>query len=578
MQLHKELVVRSNLREVNALRLPTRHELVVHAAVGDVRRLPAERQDKVRAKERVCQWLLQQEGRGVSRNNAVELLLIKAEVGSDEGVFGVLSRDLAQLACGKKDLPSRSAILQWVADFGKQGQAALVSGHWSRQRRTEDWQALALQIYSAPGQPNAATVARDLRRKHGFTCTNEQVSNYLEALPVHLGKRNSLRLGKHLFKQTETPYVRRSREGLLPGDIYMADGYRADAYIAHPMTGDIWRPELMHVLDVATNKLAGYRVMAHEGSFDVMMGWANIMQTWGHVPVMIYVDNGSGYRNKIASDEVTGYYKRAGVQQVIHSLPKNARGKGNIERYHRVARDDFFKTWKPALYCGPDMAKDALDETVRQFKAGRLQLPSLQEFIADYDAWLRDDYHQRSAPDDKTLTRDQAFAALQPIPPHATALEIARPCEKRVVNRAAVQLHNREYMHPDLIGWNKRPVHVEFDIYDHGHVTVRDLDGYLICDAPLVKTIGIVGDSLLADKRQAALAAAVKRQERHLEETYRRAGAVIDVDATAQAVIDHTPTLRLERTAPTDAPGDDITLDLTDFNNPNPNPTGDMDL
>lgn len=561
MQPGKQLVARSNLRTVNAERLPTRHELLVQASAGAIARLPADYAAKVRAKETICTWLLGKKAFGVSLNNAVENLLLKAELADGDDLVDVLLLEaLMQVACGKKHFPSRSTILKWVELYQSGGQAALASGHWQRQRKTRGWEAKALEIYSAPGAPNAATVARDLVRKHGFECSVDQVRDYLKALPVHLGERSAARLGKHLFRQTETPYVRRSTTELLPGDIYMADGYRADVYLAHPMTGDIWRPEIMHVIDIKTNAFVGYRIMAHEGTYDVMLGWSEIFAHWGHVCVMVYVDNGSGYANRLATDETTGYYLRSGVQRVIRSLPKNAKGKGNIERYHRVVRDDFLKTWQPRFYCGPDMAKDALDETARQIKAGHLVPPSLDEFILAYNAWIAEDYNQRPARDDKHLTRAAAFALLAPIPPHTDAGAPVRPCRKCTVQRASVRLNNREYGHPDLIGWNKRKVLVEFDVLAHGMVTVRELDGHLICDAALIKTIGVVSDSLMQDARQKALTNAMKRLQKKMDEQQARSGRVIDADAVADgAALEGTAT-RLIGDA-----GDDDEYQLFDF-------------
>lgn len=534
MQPSKELVARSNLRAVNTLRLPTRHELMVQASSNDIERLPAERKAVVLAKARVCLYLIGKEARGVSLNNAVKTLLLKADLQDcADAAEALLLEALNQVACGEKVMPSRSAILKWVQVYKLGGQAALASGHWSRKRKTKGWEAKAVEIYSAPGKPNMATVARDLVRKHGFDCTVDQVRDYLKALPVHLGERSAGRVGKHLFRQTEAPYMRRDTQDLLPGDIYMADGYRADVYLAHPMTGGIWRPEIMHVIDVKTGCMVGYRIMANEGTYDVMLGWAAIFDHWNHVPPNLYVDNGSGYANLLAADDTTGYYKRAGVQRLIRSIPKNAKGKGNIERYHRVVRDDFLKTWKPLFYCGPDMAKDALDATTREIKAGRLVLPTLDQFIEAYNAWIAEDYNQRPSRDNKNLTRAQAFAQLAPIPPHATFEEIARPCMKRTVQRAAVRLYNREYLHPDLIGWNRKKVLVEFDVLAHGMVTVRDLSGHLICDAPLVKTIGIVSDSILQDDRQKALISATSRLEKKLLEQKARAGLLIDAEVVA---------------------------------------------
>ena len=538
IQPNRELVARGTLRAVNAYRLPTRHELVAHASSGNVDRLPAERKAVVLAKARICLYLIGKEERGVSISNSVRNLLIKAELAEGEGVSDVLLREaLIQVACGNKALPSRATIFEWVKLYKRGGQAALASGHWSRKRKTQGWEAKAVEIYSAPGKPSMAAVARDLVRKRGFDCTVDQVRAYLKALPVHLGERSAGRLGKHLFRQTEAPYVRRDTHDLLPGDIYMADGYRADVYLAHPMTGDIWRPEIMHVIDVKTGFLVGYRIMANEGTYDVMLGWAEIFSAWGHVPPTVYVDNGSGYANRLAADEAIGYYKRAGVQRLTRSIPKNAKGKGNIERYHRVVRDDFLKTWQPQLYCGPDMAKDALDATTREVKAGRLTLPSLAQFVEAYNAWLAGDYQLRPSRDDKKVSRAEAFSRLEPIPPHATAEEIARPCMERVVQRASLRLQNREYGHPDLIGWNRRKVLVEFDVLAHGMVTVREMDGHLICDAPLIKTIGVVSDSLMQDDRQKALAAATARLEKKLLEQKARAGLLIDADTVADGAV-----------------------------------------
>jgi putative transposase len=531
----RQLLSQTNLRATQSLRLPTRHELLVKSSQSNVAHLPADYVSKVRAKETLCTWLLAKEAYGVSLNNACDNLRLIAEL-DDTAVASevLLCEAMKLLACGKKSLPSRSTLLEWLKAYRTGGTTALMSGHWSRERKTQGWEAKAVEIFNVGGKPSMAAVARDLKRKHGFECSVDQVRDYLSALPVHLGARSAGRLGIHLFRQIEAPYMRRSTKEMCAGDVYMADGYRADVYLAHPMTGDIWRPEIMHVIDIKTQFLVGYRIMANEGTYDVMIGWAEIFSRWNHVCPIVYIDNGSGYANKIATDDLHGYYKRAGVQEVTRSLPKNAKGKGNIERYHRVVRDDFLKTWQPQFYCGPDMAKDVLDKTTQHIKNKTLIPPTLAQFVEAYDDWLANDYHLRPARDDKKLSRAEAFAQLAAIPPYASAEEIARPSYERTVQRASVRLFSREYNHPDLIGWNHRKVRVELDVFAHGMVTIRDMDGRLLCDAPLIKTIGVVSDSLLEDKKQKAVEAAVVRLERQLTETKARAGRLIDADAVAE--------------------------------------------
>ncbi|NOU25501.1 MAG: transposase [Methylotenera sp.] len=529
----KQLITRGNLQLVNSDRLATRQELMKHAAHGDIARLPKKYIDVIDAKERICKFLIEKNNAGIALNNAYENLKVNVLGQVINPIYAKLKEDLLMLSVGAKEMHSRSQIFAWIDKYKKHGRQGLASKHWFRVHKTQGWEGLALQIYNIPGQPNAATVARDLKRKHGIEVSIGQVRNYLNKLPTHLAVNSPERIGKHLFSQREAPYVKRHANDVLVGEIIMADGYRFDTYIADPMTGDIWRPEFMHAIDIKTGYLFGYAVMANEGSYDVMMGWASMIEKHNHVPPLNYVDRGSGYTNKLANDDVSGYLIRAGVQAVIKSLPKNAKGKGQIERYHKVVRDDFCKTWMPHFYCGPDMSADWLNETTRLVKAGKLQLPSLAELVAAYDAWLRDDYHQRPAANDKSITRAQAWGTLKPIPPYATAIEIARPSKQRIVQRAIIQIESRKYMHPDLIAFNGKSVLVELDIFNHQLVTIRSLDGFLICDAPLIKTVGIVSDSFLQDKRNKAELAAINRKEKQIAEIKARNGIVIDAEAVA---------------------------------------------
>lgn len=453
---------------------------------------------------------------------------------------------------GGQSFISRSTLYRWIDLDRAGGRAALAPKHRGRVRAEGGWEAKAIELYSLPSKPSIAAVHRELCRVWAFECTYEQVYGYLESLPSQAGKNSAARIGHNLYKQQQTAFTKRHTRNLQAGSIYMADGYRADVYLAHPMTGELWRPEIMHVIDLKSGYLVGFRIMAHEGSYDVMMGWAKIFERWNHVPPLLYVDNGTGYKNRLTELEDTSYYQRAGVQAVIHSLPYNPRGKGQVERYHRIVRDDFLKLWQPQFYCGPDMAHDALNQTVRDVKSGKLALPSLAQFVDAYEHWLATDYHQRLHPENKYATRGQEWAELDPIPPHATAREMARPSEKRKVQRASVQLMNRRYVHPDLHAWNGKVVLVEYDILNHHSVSIRTADGRLICDAPLVEAIGIVGESFLADKTQKALESAASRLEKKLLEHKARAGMLIDVDATVSGL-----TLEMQTPKQLDTPDDD---------------------
>jgi putative transposase len=515
------------------MRLParpaTRNELIVAK-----RKINCTPRGALVAQQRsiVVSALLEYQLPGLSLDDALDVFLRRMRNGS---LPLAVSHALAGVTKGKdRATPSRTTFYEWVKKYRNGGKPGLVAKHQGRVRTEGGWEAKAVEIYSQPSKISMAQVHRDLCRLWAYECTYEQVSGYLESLPSQLGKNSPARLGKELHKQQQKPFVKRHTNNLKAGSIYMADGYRADVYLAHPVTGDIWRPEIMHIIDLRSRYLVGYRIMANEGSYDVMIGWAECFARHDHVPPLLYVDNGSGYKNKITEIEDTSYYRRAGVQYVIHSLPHNPKGKGHVEQYHRIVRDGFLKSWQPLFYCGDDMAQEVQQKTVNDCKNGKLTPPSLAQFCEAYNAWIADDYHRRPHPENKYVTRAQVWAELDPIPPHATTMEMARPCEKRTVQRAQVQLHNRSYKSPDLYAWNGMEVLVEFDILNHHQVTIRAAsNGQLICDAPLVKTIGVVSDSFMADKERQALVAASARIEKKAVEARARAGLLIDAEAVA---------------------------------------------
>ena len=172
---------------------------------------------------------------------------------------------------------SRSALYAWVAADKSGGKVALAPKHKGRVRVEGGWEAKAAELYNLPSKPSMAAVHRELRLVWAFDCTCDQVKAYLNALPAQLGANSAARLGKDLYKQQQRSFVQRHTRNLKAGSIYMADGYRADVYLAHPVTGKTWRPEIMHVIDLRSRYLVGYRIMAHEGSYDVMVGWAEIL-------------------------------------------------------------------------------------------------------------------------------------------------------------------------------------------------------------------------------------------------------------------------------------------------------------
>lgn len=539
----------------NKLVLPTAQVIAMRAR--DPWREATDRARQIAlAREDVLLDLQSRQLPGVSFDAAIKSLQAAAEAGS---VNSYLAQQLKLVSKKSRKCPTRSVLFDWRAAYNKDGRNGLLPDHKGRVVESSAWWGPALEYYNAPGsKPDISAVYRRLVEVDGFAVSYDQVRHYLTSVPAMLGRNSPARIGKNLYRLTEKAFVRRSTEHALAGDVYVADGYRADVYLAHPITGDIWRPELTVGMDLRSRVIVGWRADEHEGTIAVQNMWAEAFARYNHVPPFLYIDNGSGYKNKLMSDDAVGFYARTGIQQIIHSIPGNPHGKGWIERFFRIMRDDFLKLWMPQFYCGPDMAAEVLNRTVREVKAGRMQLPTLEEFTNAFNAWL-ERYHNREHPEDKTVTRAELWAQLVPIPPHATVHELKRQAVTLTVRRACVTQGKRAYGHPDLLAFNGQKVLLEYDLMQNEIGIVRTLDGRWICDAHLIKRIDAIDTSRLEDKRTARAEDAIKRLERKIAEQKARAGHVIDADAIADALAIEGETTHDDDD---DAP---LLLDLTDI-------------
>ena len=502
-------------------------------------------------------------GQGVTQNNAVGLLL---ERGMGNQLPSHYALALAGSAKAGRAAPSRSAICEWCAQYREGGTVALLPDHKGRVIDAAGWWGPALEYFNMPGKPDMSAVHRHLVEVEHFAVSYDQVRHYLTGVPAMLGRNSPARIGKNLYKLTEKAYIRRSTENALAGDVYVADGYCADVYLAHPVTGDIWRPELTVAIDMRSRFPVGWRADEHEGTYAVQNMWAECFARWNHVPPMLYVDNGSGYKNKLMSDEMTGFYARAGVQQVIHAIPGNPHGKGWVERFFRIVKDDFLKLWRPEFYCGTDMAPEVLSRTVREVKAGRLILPTIAEFSDAFNAWIAR-YVNRPHPENKNVTRAELWSQLVPIPPHACVTELKRQAVLLTVQRASITHGKRAYKHPELHAFNGQKLVLEYDLMDDRIGIMRTQDGRWICDAHLIRAIDAIAPNRLEEKRVARVSDAIKRLESKIDEQKARAGMLFDAEAVAEgALLDGQATL-IDKTDD-DEP---LLLDLTINDSPEKN-------
>jgi putative transposase len=439
-------------------------------------------------------------------------------------------------------IPSKNTIYEWFALYRAGGADGLVPKHegGAGKTRNKAWRAECASLYNQPSKPTMAAVHRRLAEVRGYDVTYDQVCTYLRNLPATSGEKSPARQGKKFHKLNQKGYVSRTTRGSCEtGEAWAADGYCADVYLAHPVTGDIFRPELTVALDIASRQVVHWRLDEHEGTTAVQNMWAEAIAKHGHRPLKFYVDNGSGHRNILMSDELTGFYARVGVD-VTHAFPGNPHGKGWIERFVRSMKDDFIRLWRPEFYCGKDMAQEVKNRIVTDVKRGRREAPSVAEFADAVNAWI-ERRAQREHPEFTGMTIAEKWAELKRHPPMMGLDEMRRRAVKLTVARARVTQGKRAYKHPDLYEFNGREVILEYDLMDDSLAVIRTLKGEWICDAHLVKKVGVFNENRMEELRRKRAVDAVRRLEKKKAEQLSRAGRVLDADALVDSVLLSSP-------------------------------------
>jgi putative transposase len=484
-------------------------------------RLPQSQRKKALMIERFLQQILNDIINGTRIAVSVELMLarINACVASDE--LCVLA---AQLGRNGKP-PSRATIFRWVNSYQMQGVVGVVSKRTGRQRKAYGWEARALYWYQMPSKLAMAAVA-DLLVQEGFAnATESRVTHYLKSLPHDV--LNKKRVGHKTYRDAHMPFNRRDTSVLPVGCIYQGDGHTIDAYLAHPLTGKPWRPELTTWIDIASRYIAGWYISLSESSISTLFSLSHALLLHDHVPAMLHIDNGSGFRSKMMNDESTGFYSRFNMQTMF-SIPGNAKGKGQIERFHRTIRDRYDKTLES--YCGDDMSGDVLRKLLIDVNRGVKKLPTLDTYMHGFANFITA-YHNKVHSALNGQTPAQLWAALQRTPVVVKHDAIVRPRIQRKVTRGTLTLFSREYRHAELIRYNTETLLIEYNLHDDSAVRVLTDDERFICDAALTQRMPYVAESRIADMQQNRLKGQLKRLEKHADEVRERARMNIDHEA-----------------------------------------------
>lgn len=410
-------------------------------------------------------------------------LLTQARAGDIEPVLGrmlLLARDGRGRKGDGSGLPSVRSLKRWLRESRPKAK---------RSPKVPSWGAAFLACYQQPQKPSvkeAYDQAIDQNALGDSPPSIHQVRRFLDTIGAVT--RETGRLGAHELKNI-LPFVRRDFSALEPNDIWSGDGHTFDAEVQHPLHGRPFRPEITTFICIATRRITAWSVGLAESSWAVADALRWGMERNG-IPAMLYVDNGSGYRNAMMADEATGLMGRVGTT-IVHALPYNSQAKGVIERSHQTL-------WVRAAKLLPSYMGQAMDREARlaQFKLTRKAIkhggvmPLMPwDLFVEFCQSVIDAYNAHGHRSLKGLSPDAVLTNFQargwaPELLEPTELEtLFRPRVSRTVSRGELLVMNNRYFSRELTEFNGVEVHVAYDIHDPAKVWVYALDGRLICEA-----------------------------------------------------------------------------------------------
>lgn len=453
----------------------------------------------------VVRYIQQQVRQGKKKTPVIQQLVEDAQAMNlpEEIQEAVLK---ANAKAGEDRTVSRRTVISWVqaVEDAEKQKVPVIAALAPKARRMEipDWAEALLKLWAQPQKPALAAV---LELLPNYLKADQECPSYNQAYRFIKEKLGNVeaqrgRMGSREIKNIK-PFIRRDTESLMPTDVYTADGHCFDAEVAHPLHGKAFRPEITAIIDVATRRLVGWSIDLAESSFAVLDAIRMAACDCG-IPALFYVDNGSGYKNKLMKANGRGVLARLNTE-VTHSLPYNSQGKGVIERSHQ-------SIWIRAAknlptYIGADMDAEASGK-VHKLTRKDLQLFGKSKALISWHDFLsfaaevvnqynnRPHSSLRRITDPVTMKKryqtpleawNEALAMGAPIDKVEDwdAEDMFRPYEERKVRRGEIELFGNRYFSAELSEYHGDSVLVGYDIHNADRLTVRDLEGRMICFA-----------------------------------------------------------------------------------------------
>jgi len=469
---------------------------------------------------------------------------------------------------GYDGLPSVRSLKRWL------GAADLTPLVVQKDMTPQPWHGLVIALLQRPQGSVIKWVHEQLAEQWNmgwgatppsYHSVRRFIQDKASRVDVLKGRHTGSALKAHRF------YHSRKTDHLDPFFEVHADGWGTHFTAPHPITGEFMTYEVWHFHCVRTRWVPPFSVGFSESSEVINKGVENCIRAGGVMAILQTDSTGSVKNDSFEFDPVIALSERAGFTVVHPHEVGNSQANGIPENFNtyldREARElatyqgkgmDSL-TLKRVKKITAKMAKAATAEDRARLrleaqKTGKgLVLDSQPEMLA----WLESKRLKWNAKPHRALEKirdpstgrlrhmspDEALAAARAagwepvLLDEASLVDLFRPHLRKTVRRGSVSTFaGQRYGSPELEHFNDQEVQVAFDIMDWRTVWVKDLQGRLIGEFPLVEAQGRAASfyEYVTEKRARAQ---IRRKENQIEQIAERL-APQAIDAPAEPVID----------------------------------------